>query len=386
MPETKYMVNDPRRDHSIRIPRPDISLKTGSPNACNQCHKEETVKWADNAFRKWYGNKYDTIQHYGEVFYAASQGDVESIDWLKDIINDTIHTDIVKASALYYLGNYFPNAESLQEIIKQTNASSDELPLVKTTSLMQLANYNMQDYFTSVVPHLNDSLRTVRMEAARLIANVPPNYYPQNQKELIEKTVQEYIKSVLVNGDQPGANINLGVLYASHNQLADAERYYKNAIRISKSSIAAYINLADLYRSQNREAEAESIMLQALKINPEFPETNYSLGLLYARNQQLDKALKYLKKASNLEPDNSRFLYVYAIALNTSGENQEALGMLLEAAQQFPGDIEILFAISTISRDLGKNQQAINYAQKILDLEPQNQQAISLLNSLKENK
>ena len=382
MPETKYMVNDPRRDHSIRIPRPDISLKIGSPNACNQCHKDKTVQWADNAFRKWYGNKYDTIPHYGETFYAAAHGDETVVDDLKQIINDTVHADIVKASAVYYLGHYFQNYESLQELIEQTRAPVD-YPLVKTTALMQLSNYNMQDYFSSVVPLLGDSLRTIRMEAARLIATVPPNYYPPNQKTLIEQTVNEYIQSVLVNGDQPGANINLGVLYAAHEQYADAERSYKNAIRIDKNSMAAYINLADLYRMQNREAEGEAILLQALKIDPEFAEIHYSLGLLYAREKQLDKALGYLERATELQPDNARFLYIYAVAINTSGKNTEALAILKHANKLSPNDTEILFALSTISRDMGNKQDAIKFVKRILEINPQNQQAVSLLNSLK---
>src|SRR5262249_6680361 len=38
MPTRTYMVIDVRRDHSFRVPRPDLSLKYGTPNACNQCH------------------------------------------------------------------------------------------------------------------------------------------------------------------------------------------------------------------------------------------------------------------------------------------------------------------------------------------------------------
>ena len=41
MPETTYMGVDPRRDHSMRIPRPDLSVVMGTPNACNQCHQDK---------------------------------------------------------------------------------------------------------------------------------------------------------------------------------------------------------------------------------------------------------------------------------------------------------------------------------------------------------
>jgi predicted CXXCH cytochrome family protein len=38
MPTTTYMMVDPRHDHSLRVPRPDLSVKFGTPNACNGCH------------------------------------------------------------------------------------------------------------------------------------------------------------------------------------------------------------------------------------------------------------------------------------------------------------------------------------------------------------
>ena len=41
-----YMGVDYRRDHSFRIPRPDLSTKNGTPNACIQCHKDTSNQWA----------------------------------------------------------------------------------------------------------------------------------------------------------------------------------------------------------------------------------------------------------------------------------------------------------------------------------------------------
>ena len=41
MPPRTYMVVDPRHDHSMRIPRPDLSVTLGTPNACNNCHRDK---------------------------------------------------------------------------------------------------------------------------------------------------------------------------------------------------------------------------------------------------------------------------------------------------------------------------------------------------------
>ncbi|HZN34016.1 MAG TPA: multiheme c-type cytochrome, partial [Pirellulaceae bacterium] len=43
MPQTTYMDVDPRRDHSFRVPRPDLSVTLGTPNACTGCHLRDEV-------------------------------------------------------------------------------------------------------------------------------------------------------------------------------------------------------------------------------------------------------------------------------------------------------------------------------------------------------
>ena len=46
MPPRTYMAVDPRRYHSFRVPRPDLSKKLGMPNACNHCHTDKSPAWA----------------------------------------------------------------------------------------------------------------------------------------------------------------------------------------------------------------------------------------------------------------------------------------------------------------------------------------------------
>src|SRR5262249_20419326 len=42
MPAKTYMGIDQRRDHSFRIPRPDLTVSIGVPNTCNQCHSDRS--------------------------------------------------------------------------------------------------------------------------------------------------------------------------------------------------------------------------------------------------------------------------------------------------------------------------------------------------------
>ena len=71
MPEQAYMVIDERADHSIRIPRPDLTKTIGTPNACSQngCHPNETLDWVVDAFTKWYGQA--KKPHYATALAAG---------------------------------------------------------------------------------------------------------------------------------------------------------------------------------------------------------------------------------------------------------------------------------------------------------------------------
>ena len=76
MPGKVYMGNDFRYDHTFRVPRPDLSLKYGTPNACNNCHNNKSAQWAADAVTKWYGpvRKY----HFAEDLIPGSRIDENS--------------------------------------------------------------------------------------------------------------------------------------------------------------------------------------------------------------------------------------------------------------------------------------------------------------------
>src|SRR5262249_35424780 len=99
MPSRKYMIIDPRRDHSIRIPRPDLSVKLGVPNACNQCHTDKSATWAASNAEKWYGLS-KRPRHYGEILHVARNFQEGSLNPLIQLAADVSQPSIVRATAI----------------------------------------------------------------------------------------------------------------------------------------------------------------------------------------------------------------------------------------------------------------------------------------------
>ena len=131
-----YMGNDYRRDHSFRIPSPALTLSIGTPNACNDCHKDKTTAWSQTYMKKWYGEK--TRPHYGETFAAAHQGDRSVIPELILYAGNELFPLMVRATAVHFLGN-LNTAESNMGVER---ALSDPASLVRHTAIM---SYNPTD-------------------------------------------------------------------------------------------------------------------------------------------------------------------------------------------------------------------------------------------------
>lgn len=55
MSYTTYGLLKAIRSHQIDSPDIAVSLKTGRPNACNQCHLDKTMAWAAQHLSDWYG-------------------------------------------------------------------------------------------------------------------------------------------------------------------------------------------------------------------------------------------------------------------------------------------------------------------------------------------
>ena len=57
MPDRTYMMLDDRRDHGLRIPRPDLTVALGIRNACNGCHEDRPAEWARDFLAGRFGGK-----------------------------------------------------------------------------------------------------------------------------------------------------------------------------------------------------------------------------------------------------------------------------------------------------------------------------------------
>ena len=379
MPETTYMGVDPRRDHSMRIPRPDLSVVMGTPNACNSCHADKNAEWSVNSLRDWGVQFRDTGTHFARAFQRFDLGDRSVLPTLAALANDPSAAPIWRATAMEAVAQS-GGREAIQTV---TGVLYDDDPILRASAVRSLGFLPLNQRYQLLQSLMDDEVATVRMEVAQSLAGVPLDQVTPAQVAELESLYKWYLDILTLHAEMPETQLQLGVFYLERGELQSAEAAYREALRLNPQLVPAYLNLADLLRGQNRDGEARELMLKVLEFAPDNGPTLHSLGLLETRSGTPDKALDYLRRAAELETDGSRHRFVYAIALHDLGQPKQAIAQLQILLRQLPRSEDVLLALTNYSAELGLREQARRYAQTLVGISPGNQSYQQLLQQLK---
>jgi len=374
MPVTTYMMVDPRHDHSLRVPRPDLSVSLGTPNACNTCHADRDAAWARNQVRAWYGHDASGYQTYAPALHAGRSGASQAPAALSGLVRDQRQPAIARATALTLLGASL-GPESIAAL--QTGLR-DADPLVRHAAVEALQPLPGTERLRLAAPLLTDPVRAVRIAAARRLAGLPALAEPAVSAQ-IERGVAELIAAEQVESDRPEAHTNLCTLFGERGQVEAAEAECRAAMRLRPQYTPAYVNLADLYRTQQRDVDGEKTLREGLAGAPDDAALHHALGLLLVRQKRQSEALEELQTAARLRPDDARYSYVLGVGLHSAGQTDRALDVLRATHARQPSDRAVLVALATMSRDSGRLGEAREYARQLVALEPNDPSARQFL-------
>ncbi len=366
MPTRTFMVVHDRHDHSFRVPRPDLSVKLGTPNACNACHADKSAQWAADAVVTWHGPDRKGFQHYAAAFHDAWADAADAETLLKAVAADPETPGFARAGALGELSPFL----SAETVGLARTGLADPDPMVRIGALDMLDGAPADDLWPIVAPSLSDPVRGVRIRAADLLAATPEASRPVADRAAFDRAAAEFVAAQTLNADRPEARLTLGSFYARQGRTAEAEAEYKAALKLAPQFAPAAVNLADLDRETGRDAEGEKTLSAAIAVAPKDAGLHYALGLTLVRLKRSGEALGEFKQAAELAPENAQNAYVYAVALNSSGQPDQALKTLGEALARHPGNIQILTLLVELSQQQNDLAAALRYAERLAAIEP----------------
>lgn len=377
MPTTTYMEVHARRDHSLRIPRPDLSLQTGTPNACTGCHlKLENVapekhdslklyqdwmqaarqgdaevkaeleranKYCDEACDKWYGESRRRDEHFGVAVSAGQKKLPNAPELLKRVLakKGFEAPAIARATALQVLSQVAPQVAS----VEAERLAGDDHPLVRTAAMNAIIANDPAAAASVLEKGLEDPVRSVRIEAARNLLNLPRDTWSSSSGSKFTAALAELEQMMQFNNDRAGAHLSLGSMAEQQGRNQQAIEHYENAIAVEPQVTGPRTNLAALLeRNLNLQSNANSANAAALQkeierlrkeelpllkrdvdLLPTLAAIQFQYGLsLYADGQKAE-ATERLVRAAELEPDRSDFAQAAAMALESAGRWEEAL-------------------------------------------------------------
>lgn len=249
MPDTTYMQIDRRHDHSIRIPRPDLSVSLGVPNACNRCHTEHDARWASALVRYWFPTPNPGFQRFAHTFAADDRGDPAATDSLGAIANDPAEPWIVRASALARLAAR-PDTTALAAA---RHWSRDANPVIRFYALAILEGMG-GDQRLAVAPRLlSDPRSAIRQEAAWLLAPVARSLDSTTQRAF-GSAAAEFVASQRYNADRAPSRLRLVTFYAQLGRVDSAATEFRAAAKLDSAAAADFARALAAAAPTNAEA------------------------------------------------------------------------------------------------------------------------------------
>jgi Flp pilus assembly protein TadD len=352
-----YMVNDIRRDHSFRIPRPDQSVKFGTPNACNGCHTEESPSWASDAVTKWFGP--DRAYHFSDDLIPGSKLNEGSDKHLVQLLADTSQPEIARATAAFYLGSMQTPAGA-EALVK---AIDDLKPLVRYYSVRSLESYPLQTWQSASGKLLNDKVRAVRIASADLYHRAGGiDAVPEHAKNFYQSADSENQNFLHYQADFSVGNIMLADYHMQSRAYVDAVKFYLRGLQKDSLMNYARMNLSIAYNNTGNNSEALRELTIAAKIDPGNPEVYYKKALLHYEMNDVEAASKAFKQSVDVGSTNQDLYYNYGILLLQERKTNEAEKILLKGYKLNSLNLKINYALAFYYLQLNAPQKAKSFA------------------------
>ncbi len=264
MIERVYMGVDGRRDHSFRVPRPDLGL---GQDACTDCHQDEDQPWAAAQIEAWFPVSSHRGPHFGSVFAPAMTGQADSPEGLLALASDPSQAGIVRATAAYLLQPF-----ASPEVAEATSALlTDADPLIRANAVALQRQAALTDQMERLEPLLSDPVRNVRIAVAKEFLTVPPQTLTPDQQVSLGQAMAEWQGAISNRLDFPETHLVLGGMALSFRNAPAAEQAFREVVTLDPQRVEAWPMLVQLAHLNRGPDAARAVLQEGLQRLPDDP-------------------------------------------------------------------------------------------------------------------
>lgn len=294
-----YMIVDPRRDHSFRVPRPDLSVSLEVPNACTACHQDKSAQWAAKIVADWYPSGRSGSAHFSQAIHRSRTFPAgEAIQGLVAIAVDDSVAAIVRATAIAELRLQMNPAvaKSLLPLLQDENA----IIRVNTIRAFEGASAGLRGGV--IAGMMADPVRSVRIAAARATLGISTAGLDAEALAAVKRARLEFQHSMRSRADFPETHMQMAGLAMSGRNIRAADAAFSEALLLDPQLTNAWSARARMAMVSRQPERAVKIMMEGLEKNPDSAPMYQALAGIYVQSGKLPDALKALEKAKMLDP------------------------------------------------------------------------------------
>lgn len=267
MIERNYMVIDGRRDHSFRIPRPDLAAQTGAPDACTDCHTDQTPAWAASEIAARYPGDASRGWHYGQVLAPARLDPFGAATELMEIADYAELPGIVRATAMEMLAPV-----ATPEMADRMAAHlTDPDPMVRAQAVSIQRAAPQQTRAERLIPMLDDPSRSVRIATAREFLTFRVARWPDWVQQDLTRANRDWQLSLAAKADFPETQLVLGGIALTTRNFDAALAAFQDAVKMDPQLLDAWSIIIRLQAAQGQREAALASAREALEDNPMEP-------------------------------------------------------------------------------------------------------------------
>ncbi len=375
-PSREFVGRFIRSDHSFRPPMPEATIKFGSPNACNQCHKDKSPQWANGIVKKRPNSKYqEETLYWAQLIKEARENNWERLDEMLEIIEKNKYNEVVVTSFIRLLANcpHEKKWETFMNVVKNNPS-----PLARAAATTSLNGNLSENAKNTLLAAAGDELRLVRVSAAASLAGFADNRFTTIEKQVGENATKEYLKSMVARPDDWSSHYNLGIYHQNQGNVNKALESYETAARLYPESLMPLINSSVLYSYVGNVAAAESNLNKAISFDPRNEAANLNLGLLLAEQGKTAEAEKALKLVLEVNPEQAVAAYNLSV-ISAQRNLLQAVGYAKIAADAMPEEPKYAYTLAYYQLQNEQKAQAVKTLKGIIEAHPHYLTAVSLL-------
>ena len=147
-------------------------------------------------------------------------------------------------------------------------------------------------------------------------------YYLGRASGLLSKSVFDTLESAYP--ESASAHQALGDSYAALRQVPQAEKEYREALRLRPDTPGIHLALGQLYATASQWPQAQTEFAAEAKLQPQDAETAYRLGNALVQAGNLKNAREQLERADSLRPHMPEVLYALGKVASSQGDASAA--------------------------------------------------------------